>query len=192
MIGAVILAAGLSSRMPGNKLLAPIKGVPLVRHAVEAALASQAHPVVVVIGNGAAEVLEALGGLDITIVENHNYAMGLSESLKVGVKNLPLTCKGVLVLLGDMPYVTAGTIDSLIMQFDPAANRTICVPVKAGRRGNPVLWGRRHFPEILALQGDQGAKGLMDRHADTLCEVTVADDSIFADIDTKDDLAAHE
>ena len=192
MIGAIVLAAGLSSRLPANKLLMPLKGKPLVRYAVEAALGSQARPVVVVIGNAAAEVREALADFTITLVENCNYTRGLSESLKVGVRSLPFTCRGALVLLGDMPDVSAATIDELIARFDPAANRTICVPVRAGRRGNPVLWGRRHFPEILALQGDHGAKSLIDKHADTLCEVAAADNSIFSDIDTADDLAAHE
>lgn len=191
-IAAVVLAAGLSSRMPGNKLLAPLAGKPVIRHVAEAAVSSRASSVFVVTGNAATEVAGALDKLNIQLVENTDYASGLSESLKCGVRHVPADCDGVLVLLGDMPFVTTGLIDSLIDAFDPARGREICVPVCQGRRGNPVLWGRRFFPDLLALAGDQGAKHLMDLYADVLCELEVEDDASLIDIDTPDDLQRHQ
>jgi molybdenum cofactor cytidylyltransferase len=188
-IAAVVLAAGLSSRMPGNKLLAPLAGKPIVRHVVDAAITSRASPVLVVTGNAMVEVTAALNDLTIQFVENHDYAGGLSESLKCGVKHIPADCDGVLVLLGDMPFVTAKLIDSLINAFDQG--HEICAPIHHGRRGNPVLWGRRFFPDLLALTGDKGARHLMDLHADTLCELEVEDDASLIDIDTPDDLQRH-
>jgi len=191
-IGAVILAAGLSSRMGASKLLAPLWGKPLIRHAVEAALASRATTVVVVTGNNAKDVEASLSGLAVRFVENRAYSKGLSTSLKCGLKALPDDCDGAVILLGDMPLVTANLIDGLIAAFDPAHGRAIVVPVRGGRRGNPALWAKRFFPEMLALEGDTGAKGLMALHQDLITELEAADDGPLIDIDTPDALTAYE
>ena len=191
-IGAVVLAAGLSSRMGRNKLLEDIGGKPLVRRVVEAAQASAADPVVVVTGSDTEAVSKALDGLLIGIVENDAYAMGLSESLKRGLKTLPQNCDGALVLLGDMPDVSVALIDRLIAAFDPAEGRAICVATHGGRRGNPVLWARRFFPEMLALEGDVGAKSLMGLYDDLVREVEAPDDAPLVDLDTAEALAAYK
>ena len=121
-IAAIVLAAGRSSRMgQQNKLLADIGGKPMVRHTVEAALASRAAPVVVVTGHMAAEVAAALDGLDVTLAANPDYATGLASSLKVGVRVLQGNQDGILVLLGDMPRIERGHIDRLIEAFSPDA-----------------------------------------------------------------------
>ncbi len=190
-IAAVVLAAGLSSRMRSNKLLVPIGGKPVIRHVVEAAAASRAAPLIVVTGNAGSEIAAALEGLEVQFQENTDYAKGLSESLKCGVKRVPPQSAGALVLLGDMPFVTTATIDSLIKAFEPESGRMIGVPVCHGRRGNPVLWGRRFFAEILALSGDKGAKSLMGLHADAVYELEVADEGVLIDIDTPADLQRH-
>src|SRR5262245_46502411 len=99
-IAALVLAAGRSTRMgAANKLLADVGGKPMVRHAVEAALASQAHPVLVVTGHQADEVCAALAGLDVAVATNPNFATGLSSSLRVGIRALPKGVAGALVLL---------------------------------------------------------------------------------------------
>jgi molybdenum cofactor cytidylyltransferase len=191
-VAAVVLAAGWSARFGANKLLAPIFGKPVVRHVVEAALASCASPVVVVTGSSALAVASALSGLPIEIVENQAFAEGLSASLKCGVRNVPTNCEGAVILLGDMPFVRPGLIDALIEAFDPPNHRAICVPVRSGRRGNPVLWSRAFFPELLTLEGDAGAKRLMALHEDVLYELEAGDDGPLIDIDTPEDLKAHE
>jgi molybdenum cofactor cytidylyltransferase len=178
--------------MPRNKLLVPLAGKPIVRHVVEAAMASRASCVLVVTGSAAADVTAALDNLNVLFVENKGYAKGLSESLKCGVRNSPADSDGVIVLLGDMPFVTPALIDSLVNAFDPEHGREVCVPTREGRRGNPVLWGRRFFPDLLALAGDKGAKHLMDLYADALCELEVEDDASLIDIDTPDDLQRHQ
>ena len=190
-IGAIVLAAGLSSRMGSNKLLATVGGKPLVRHAVEAALASSAGPVIVVTGSADAGIRSGLSGLDVTFAENRDPARGLSGSLKCGLSEVPDDCNGALVLLGDMPDVSAGLIDQLVAAFDPSEDRAICVATRHGKRGNPVLWARRFFPEIMALEGDIGAKHLMAVHGDLVCEVEAADDGPLTDIDTPEALAAY-
>jgi molybdenum cofactor cytidylyltransferase len=88
-----------------------------------------------------------------------------------------------------MPLVSAQHIDRLISAFSPAERRTIIVPVHAGERGNPVLWGREHFAEMLRLDGDRGAKVLMDRNEDHVTEVAMRSDAVLADFDTPEALA---
>lgn len=190
-IGAVVLAAGLSSRMGSNKLLVPIDGRPLLRHAVEAALSSAADPVVVVTGNDAPRTEAALAGLPVQMVNNPDFTSGLSTSLRCGINALPADCDGAVILLGDMPGVSPALIDTLIAAFDPGEARAVCVATRRGRRGNPVLWARRFFPEIAALEGDVGARHLIAAHGDLVCEVEAADDGPLTDIDTPEALAAY-
>ncbi len=189
-ISAAVLAAGTSSRMGADKLLLPLADKPLVRHVVEAACASCASPVVVVIGHAGARIAATLAGLDVCFVENREFSGGLSSSLVCGLKALPAECDGTAIVLGDMPFVAPQIVDDLIAAFDPARGRTICVPTFQGRRGNPVVWAREFFPEMLALKGDSGAKRLMGAHAERVCEVEAADDGVLVDIDTPEDLAA--
>ncbi|MEI9992927.1 MAG: molybdopterin-binding/glycosyltransferase family 2 protein [Rhizomicrobium sp.] len=191
-IAAIVLAAGLSSRMGSNKLLAEVDGKPLIRHAVEAALGSAAAPVVVVTGHAGETVRQALSPLAPLFVDNPDYSKGLSASLKCGLRVLPEDCDGAVVLLGDMPGVSSGLIDKLIASFDPSEDRAICVATRHGKRGNPVLWARRFFPEMLAIEGDVGARQLIGQYAELVCEVEAGDDAPLTDIDTPEALRAYK
>ena len=187
-IASIVLAAGRSSRMgPRNKLLELIGGEPMVRRVAAVANGSGAKPVIVVTGYEAAEVGAALHGLGVTVILNLEYADGLSTSLRAGVSALPTGIDGALILLGDMPEVEDSVLSALMAAF--TGGSAICVPVRHGRKGNPVLWGSRYFPEMMELTGDAGAKPLMARHQAQLIEVEVATDSIFHDVDAPDDLA---
>ncbi|HTW33429.1 MAG TPA: molybdopterin-binding/glycosyltransferase family 2 protein [Rhizomicrobium sp.] len=190
-IAAVVLAAGLSSRMGHNKLMADIGGKPLVRRAVDAALGSSVRPIIVVTGSEAENVDQALAGMPVTIVRNLDFRKGLSTSLISGINAVPDDSDGAVVMLGDMPDVTAQTIDRLVAAFDPGEDRTICVATRNGKRGNPVLWSREFFADIRKLEGDVGAKSLIGENADLVCEVEMADDGPLVDIDTPDALAAY-
>ena len=189
-IAGVVLAAGLSSRMGRNKMIAEVGGKPLVRHAALAALESGLDPVFVVTGHDPAAIEKALAGLAVTLVHNEGFADGLSTSLRRGIESVPADCAGAMVILGDMPGVTAGLVANVRAGFDPAKGRGICVATARGQRGHPVLWGRKFFAEIAALQGDMGARALMDRHGDDICEIPVSGDGPLTDIDTPADLAA--
>ena len=189
-IACIVLAAGRSTRMgEANKLLAELGGKPMVRRVVEAALASGARPVLVVTGHQAASVQAALGGLDVTFVGNPDFASGLSSSLKAGIRAVPASADGVLVLLGDMPQITGAHLDRLIAAFSAEQGAAIVVPTHEGRRGNPVLWPRTRFAEMLQLEGDAGARRLMAAHADEVREVDLGAGAIFADVDTPEALA---
>jgi molybdenum cofactor cytidylyltransferase len=189
-IAAIVLAAGRSTRMgAGNKLLADVAGKPMVRHAVEAALESQARPVLVVTGHQADDVRAALAGLDVTFVANPDFAQGLSSSLKAGIRAIPADATGSLVLLGDMPRIGAPHLDAMIAAFASDASLPIVVPVHEGRRGNPVLWPADLFSEMLALEGDAGARSLLARHAHRVREIDLGTDAVLMDVDTPDALA---
>jgi molybdenum cofactor cytidylyltransferase len=188
-IAAVILAAGRSTRMGGpNKLLAEIGGRPLVRIAAEEALASRARPVVVVTGHQREKVEAALEGLDVRRVHNPNFADGLSTSVKAGLAAVPDDVDGAIVCLGDMPQVTAPLINKLMAAFDPERGALVVVPVIDGKRGNPVVWARRFFPELMALDGDIGARHLIGRYPEAVSEVALTDTAALVDVDTPEAL----
>lgn len=191
-VAAIVLAAGSSSRMGSNKLVAPLFGRPMVRHAVEAATASAAEKVIVVIGNASDEVRRAISPLSPLFVENRDYSTGLSTSLKCGLANVPDGFDGALIMLGDMPGVTTALLDKLIAAFDPSEGRAICVATHHGKRGNPVLWAHRFFEEIMALDGDVGAKHLIAQNAELVCDVEADNDAPLTDIDTPEMLAEYQ
>jgi molybdenum cofactor cytidylyltransferase len=183
-IAAVVLAAGRSSRMGDNKLLVDLDGKPLVRHAVLAALASRATPVVVVTGNEAERVRAALSDLDVRFVHNPDFATGMASSLRAGIAAVG-DAAGALVCLGDMPRVTAAHLDALVAAFETAQDDgAIVVPTCERKRGNPVLWGRRHFASIATLSGDVGARALIEQAAESVLWLAIDDPAILVDVDT--------
>ncbi|MBV9521382.1 MAG: molybdopterin-binding/glycosyltransferase family 2 protein [Alphaproteobacteria bacterium] len=190
-IGALILAAGQSRRMGEvNKLLIEIEGKAMVRHVAETVLASGARPVVAVLGHERDRVRAALGGMKLRCVYNAAYAEGISSSLKRGLGALPDDLDGVLVCLGDMPLLGAGEIDRLIAAFNPTEGRSIIVPTRRGKRGNPVLWARRFFAEMQAIAGDVGARHLIGAYPEAVAEIEMTGEGVLLDIDTPEALSA--
>jgi molybdenum cofactor cytidylyltransferase len=190
-VAAVVLAAGRSSRMgPVNKLTSEIGGKPLVRIAAEQALASQASPVIVVTGHEREKVEAALSGLPVTLVHNSHFAEGLGTSLKTGIAAVPEAADAAIVCLGDMPRVDAPLIDRLISAYDPERGALVVVPVMDGRRGNPVLWSRRFFPDLMAVQGDIGARNLIANYSEAVTEVPVTGVAALTDVDTPESFSA--
>ncbi|OPF95068.1 Molybdenum cofactor guanylyltransferase [Rhodopseudomonas palustris] len=184
-VAAIVLAAGRGTRMGGpNKLLADLNGKPLVRIVAEQALASQAARTIIVTGHQAGEVEAALYGLDLTFVHNPDFAQGIASSVKTGIAALGEDADGAIVCLGDMPLIDAALIDRMITAFDPDRGALIVVPVAEGRRGNPVLWSRRFFTELMTLGGDVGARHLIAKHGEAVTEVPVEGEAAFLDIDT--------
>jgi molybdenum cofactor cytidylyltransferase len=189
-VAGLVLAAGRSTRMGGpNKLLADIGGRPMVRIVVEEVLASRAQPVIVVTGHQRERVEAALSGLSVTFVHNANYADGLSTSLRAGIAALPTEPDGAIVCLGDMPQVDAKLIDRLIAAFDPERGALVVVPTIAGKRGNPVVWSRRFFPDLASVEGDVGARHLIAGYQEAVAEVPT-DSGALLDVDTPDALEA--
>ena len=194
-VAAVVLAAGRSSRFHAaggaeeTKLVATLDGKPVVRHVVEAALASRARPVIVVVGYARGAVELALAGLPATIVFNPDYAAGLASSLRTGLTAAPAGVGGALMLLGDMPRVEAPLINALIDAFETRPNAHAVAPVHGGRRGNPVLLCRTLFGRARLLEGDEGARRLLDTLPEgDIVEIASAGSGVAFDVDTPSDL----
>lgn len=186
-VAALVLAAGQSARMGGtNKLLQEVDGVPLLLRAVNAALASAASSVTVVLGHEAERAEALLAGRRVHVVRNPDFAQGMSTSLAAGIAALPAEAEAAVVLLADMPRVNAAHVDRLIAAFD-VQRPAIVVPMHGGRRGNPILWPREFFAEMRAVSGDKGARALLERHAARIATVEL-DAAIHADVDSPDDL----
>ena len=189
-VAGLVLAAGQSRRMGTlNKLLIGIDGKPMVRHVADAVAASQASPLLVVIGHEREKVEAALAGTGAHFIVNPDFAEGLSSSVKRGLAAVPPDADGVVVCLGDMPLISAQILDRLIAAFNPVEGRAICVPTRRGKRGNPVVLGRQFFGALAALSGDVGARDLIAAHPDEVVEVEVESDAVLTDIDTPQALA---
>ena len=194
-IAAIVLAAGQSTRMaPHHKLLVTDKaGKPMIARTVDNVLSSGARPVIVVTGHREAEIREALGRRPVTIVTAPDHAAGLSASLRAGLAAVPDTAAAALICLGDMPLVTGRMLDRLIETHDADEGRLIVAPTGPTPSGiafgNPVLWDRRYFPDLVALTGDRGARSLLERHADTVATVELGD-PVLRDFDTIESLSA--
>lgn len=189
-VAALILAAGRSTRMGArNKLLCEVDGVPLVQRAVNAACASRVCQVMAVTGYESERIEAALEGRPISFTHNPDYAQGMASSLRRGLRALQADVDAVIVLLADMPGISAVDIDRMIDAFD-WAQPAILVPEHDGRRGNPVVWPRRYFAEMAALSGDTGARGLLEQYAEEVRVVPFDTPTIFADVDTPEALQA--
>jgi molybdenum cofactor cytidylyltransferase len=190
-IAALVLAAGRSRRMaPHNKLLVVDKtGKTMIARVVDNVLSSLARPVLVVTGHMAEQIEHSLGGRPVRYVHAPDYAEGLSASLKSGIAALPPDSAAAIVCLGDMPLVTGRMIDRLLEAYNPAEGKLIVLPTFRGKQGNPMLWDRRFFAEILAISGDTGARFLVGKYAEFVAEVEMADDAVLRDFDTTESLA---
>jgi len=183
-VAGLVLAAGSSTRMgEANKLLLEVEGEAMVRRVARTAREAGLDPVVVVTGHEGREVAQAVADLGVETVENPNHREGLSTSLAAGLAALPEDHDAAAVLLGDMPFVRPETIQTLVAAHRPETGASICVPVHRGKRGNPVLWARRHWTRMQAVEGDRGARTLLLERAEEVEEVEVDDPGVLRDVD---------
>lgn len=185
-VAAVVLAAGGATRFGKLKQLLPWEGGTLLSRVVDTALASSARPVVVVLGAQAEECRIALGERPVQVVINPAWAQGQSTSVQAALAALPPHIDAALFLLADQPAVQRDTLEQLIARY--RATRALLVwPEWNGRRGNPVLFDRRLFPELMALRGDVGGRVVLQAHVAEAERVPVSDAGILIDIDTPND-----
>lgn len=194
---AVILAAGTSSRMGAgrHKLLLPLADRPVLAHVIEATLASQARPVVLVLGYQASKVRAQLAALlndpAIIVVENPDYLQGMSTSMRAGIQTLvssgytksERSIDSALIILGDQPLITPQIIDALILAHQ-TGSKGIVAPLYDGQRGSPVLFRAAFFPELLEVRGDEGGRTVLQRHHDELLTVDFGNAAHQYDVDT--------
>jgi molybdenum cofactor cytidylyltransferase len=194
---AIILAAGSSSRMGAgrHKLLLPLAGRPVLVHVIDVTLASQARPIVIVLGHQAKQVRAHLAHYvehpNIIITENPDYLQGMSTSMHMGLRRLMANeqtsstsmVDSALIMLGDQPLITPQVIDKLITTRRIMGLR-IGAPLYDGKRGNPVLFDASLFAELLTTRGDEGGRSVIERHRQELATVEVSDPMTNYDVDT--------
>ena len=186
-ITAVILAGGQSRRLGRPKQLLDYRGKKLLQHVVDAALASSVDAVVVVLGGYRDEVERVIDFTGTTVAFNPQYAAGQSTAIRTAIEALSPATDAAIFLLGDQPDITPDMIDAIATGYRPPAVE-IVVPVHNDVRGNPVLFGRPLFSEILDLLGDQGARPLIERHPTLVAEVPLSGNPL-RDVDTEEDYA---
>ena len=185
----MVLAAGASRRMgQANKLTVPVDGTPMVARVVDTLREGGVQRVLVVTGHAPEEIRGALGDRDVEVVHNPDYEEGMGASVRAGVSVVGNDVDGVLIALGDMPWVSTDVIGRLLDAFTPDGDLSIYIPMFGRKRGNPVLWGSRHFPELRQLSGDVGGKALFHRHAEAICYVDVESAAVNIDVDTPEAL----
>jgi molybdenum cofactor cytidylyltransferase len=182
-VSAVVLAAGRATRMGGAKLLLPVGGRPMVQRVVDASLGSRVSQTIVVVGNEARGVRDALAGRPVEVVVNPDYADGMSTSLRVGLAAVDPSADGAVILLGDQPFVSSALVDTLIDRF-AACGKLVVRPSVTGRPANPVLISATLFDELAAERGDVGGRRVLERRADDVCLVPVDDPHELVDIDS--------
>nr|WP_232307318.1 nucleotidyltransferase family protein [Sphingomonas sp. Y57] len=182
-VGAILLAAGSARRMGSDKLAADLGGRPLALHAFEAILAAGIDRPIVAVAPGSALAALFAGRARLVMVEDH--ALGMGHSLAAAIAAAPGDWSAAIIGLADMPFVRPETLRALAAASAPDG---IVRPVFSGIYGNPVAWGRDHFPALARLRGDKGGRDILARHPPTplVCD----DPGVTIDIDTPDALAA--
>jgi molybdenum cofactor cytidylyltransferase len=192
-VGLVLLAAGKASRMGTDgphKLLAEFSGIPLVRRSAETACASKADAVVVVTGHRAGEITDRLTGLPVHLTENADFASGMASSLIAGFSAPQLQdADGILVMLADMPGITVADLDALLAAFQSSGGKAVVRAVANGKRGNPVILPRGAFDAVLRLQGDVGARHIIETSGLAVIDVDIGP-AAHLDVDTPDAVLA--
>ena len=185
MISAILLAAGQSKRMNGeNKLTKKIQGNPLVKLSVKNILASSTNELIIVLGYQK-EIIEKLIGKNkkIKIVFNKNFENGMASSIKTGLVHCSEKSEAFFICLGDMPLVNYNIYNQLIKSRN---NKKIIVPTYKGQQGNPVLFSKSIKEKIMTIQGDVGAKRILELNEDKVLNVEINDSCITKDFNTMD------
>jgi molybdenum cofactor cytidylyltransferase len=178
---AIILAAGSSSRLGTPKQLLIFQGETLLARVVRIALDSKFHPVVVVLGAHAEECAYGISGQPVRLIHNTTWQEGIASSIRAGVTNVEKEAEAIVLLLCDQPGISAAHLHALANTGSPMAASSY-----AGVNGSPAYFEKRFFFDLVALCGDQGARALLARHADSVAAVPFSEGA--ADVDTMADL----
>jgi len=185
-VAGVVLAAGSSSRLGQNKLLLPIGGTTVLRRSVITAIGAGLDPVLVVLGHEIDRALAELSGLRCTPVPNPDYAAGINTSLRAGIRAIPGQSAAAVVMLADMPFVTAGMVGALVDRFREGAAQLV-LSIYDGITAPPTLYARSLFPELGDALGEGCGKRVVKRHRSEAVELAWPA-AALADIDVPGDV----
>jgi molybdenum cofactor cytidylyltransferase len=187
MIGAVVLAAGLSSRMGSPKMLLKWGDSTVIEQVVDSLNQAGVDEVVVVAGALFEEMSTLLDSKDVLVVVNPNYKNGeMTDSLQVGLSGLSTSTTAAMIVLGDQPFVNPATIRMLIQAFEKTSHN-IVMPSMKNRRGHPWIIRRLLWKEIMALQAPKTMRDFMRKNQEDIHYVLVDDENIIKDMDTPED-----
>jgi molybdenum cofactor cytidylyltransferase len=186
MITGIILASGLSRRMPAEKLLLDIDGTPMAERVIQAARASLLDEVVLVYQNE--NIKKAGEKHGIKTVYNERADEGQSASIRIGIEAASPVTDGFMFLVGDQPFLNAATINLLIAAFNQDTH-SIIAPVYNGRRGNPAIFPSTLKDDLLTVEGDQGGRALIEKMPERVKLINIEDERVGADVDTVEDYA---
>jgi len=187
-VAAIVLAAGMSSRMGhANKLLCELGGKPVIARVLDQLQQSTLGKIIIITGHQREQIERQLHSLDQRAVFNPDFENGMSTSIRAGMAALPEIIQAVIICQGDMPFVSANVINQLINAHieNPAK---VIAPAFMGKRGNPLLWPRRLFPVLESLEGDCGARHVLKKFNDEILEQDVDNIGILLDIDSPEAL----
>jgi molybdenum cofactor cytidylyltransferase len=182
-VSAILLAAGESKRMGVDKLSLPWGEKTLLEHCLETLIYSNVKEVVVVLGDRTKEMKSQLKGHKVKVVMNPHSRRGMSTSIRRGLRTIDPDSHGILITMGDLPFLKTGTINSLIHSFTQAKGGII-VPSFRGRKGHPVIFHKRYKKELLKLEGSFGGRIIIEKHPKDVCVVQVKSEGVVKDIDT--------
>lgn len=185
-IGAVILAAGTSSRMGEAKQLLRLGGNTLLGQVLENVRGSRVNDIVLVLGHEAEQIKGMVSTVSLSVVINESYQQGMGTSLRTGLAALSPGVDAALIVLADQPFIQPETLDLLMDQY-MQSNAQIVIPTYKGFRGNPVLLDRSVFSEVMALTGDIGCRSIFGNHLEGIVKQPVEDIGILLDLDSKED-----
>ena len=185
-VSAILLGAGESKRMGGNKLALPWGRETVIEHSLHTLLRSKVKEVVVVVGPYTQGIMGEAKDPRVKIVVNPQFAKGMSTSIRKGILAADRLSSGILIALGDQPFVHPRTVNGLLRAFTRGRG-TLIVPVFKGHRGHPVLFHRRYIPELLALKRDVGGRSILERNSEDVFEVCTKSPGVVKDLDTRED-----
>ncbi|MBT8472097.1 MAG: nucleotidyltransferase family protein [Marinicaulis sp.] len=189
-LALIVLAAGSSKRFgASDKLTANLSGEPLLAVTLKKYAASSFATRYVVVDPDNAAVKKIASQQNFTIVENRHTSDGLGSSIAAGIRAIESkNFDGVAIALGDMPFVSAKTIQALVEKFQSTPHGSIITPTHGDQRGHPVIFPSQHFDELCNLSGDAGAREIIERNIEYLTTVPVEDRGINRDVDRPGDL----